>query len=73
VSLGLFFGGVDIFWGEETRLLPKGEHAVGLYERLVQEAAELSEDPNRERNERISAYVRNQPLPRATFASLPMM
>jgi hypothetical protein len=37
----------------------KGEHAVGLYERLVQEAAELSEDPNRERNERISAYVRN--------------
>jgi hypothetical protein len=37
----------------------KGEHAVGLYERLLQEAAELTEDPNRERNERISAYVRN--------------
>lgn len=32
---------------------------MGLYERLVQEAAELPEDPNRERNERISAYVRN--------------
>ena len=32
---------------------------MGLYERLVQEAAELTEDPNRERNERISAYVRN--------------
>jgi DUF1680 family protein len=37
----------------------RGEHAVGLYKRLVQEAAELTEDPNRERNERISAYVRN--------------
>jgi hypothetical protein len=23
VSLGLFFGGVDIFWGEESRLLPE--------------------------------------------------
>jgi hypothetical protein len=32
---------------------------VGLYERLVQEAAELPEDPNRERNERMSAYLRN--------------
>ena len=37
----------------------KGAHAVGLYERLVQEAAELPEDPNRERNERISAYLEN--------------
>jgi hypothetical protein len=32
---------------------------VGLYERLVQEAAELPEDPNRERNERMSAYLKN--------------
>jgi hypothetical protein len=32
---------------------------VGLYERLLQEAAELPEDPNRERNERMSTYLRN--------------
>ena len=32
---------------------------MGLYERLVQEAAELPEDPDRERNERMSAYLRN--------------
>ena len=32
---------------------------MGLYERLLQEAAELPEDPNRERNERMSAYLRN--------------
>jgi hypothetical protein len=37
----------------------RGEHIVGLYERLLQEAAELPEDPNRERNERMSAYLRN--------------
>ena len=30
-----------------------------LYERLLREAAELPEDPNRERNERMSAYLRN--------------
>jgi hypothetical protein len=43
----------------------KGEHAVGLYERLLQEAAELPEDPNRERNERMSTYMRNlrRPVP----------
>ena len=32
---------------------------MGLYERLLQEAAELPEDPNRERNESMSAYLRN--------------
>ncbi len=32
---------------------------MGLYERLRQETAELPEDPNRERNERMSTYVRN--------------
>ena len=32
---------------------------MGLYERLLQEAADLPEDPNRERNERMSAYLRN--------------
>jgi hypothetical protein len=32
---------------------------MGLYERLLQEAAELPEDPNRERNERISNYLRS--------------
>ena len=32
---------------------------MGLYKRLLQEAAELPEDPNRERNERMSTYVRN--------------
>jgi hypothetical protein len=32
---------------------------VGLYERLLQEAAQLPEDPNRERNERMAAYLRN--------------
>jgi hypothetical protein len=32
---------------------------MGLYERLLQEAAELPEDPNRERNERMSTYLRN--------------
>jgi hypothetical protein len=32
---------------------------MGLYERLLKEAAELPEDPNRERNERMSAYLRN--------------
>jgi hypothetical protein len=37
----------------------RGEHIVGLYERLLQEAAQLPEDPNRERNERMSAYLRN--------------
>jgi hypothetical protein len=38
---------------------------MGLYERLLQEAAELPEDPNRKRNERISAYLRSlrRPLP----------
>jgi hypothetical protein len=38
---------------------------VGLYERILQEAAELPEDPNRERNERMSAYLRNlrRPVP----------
>ncbi len=32
---------------------------MGLYERLLQEAAGLPEDPNRERNERMSAYLGN--------------
>ena len=32
---------------------------MGLYERLLREAAELPEDPKRERNERMSAYLRN--------------
>ena len=43
----------------------RGEHTVGLYERLLQEAADLPEDPNRERNERMSAYLRNlrRPVP----------
>jgi hypothetical protein len=38
---------------------------MGLYERLLQEAAELPEDPNRERNERISNYLKNlrRPIP----------
>jgi hypothetical protein len=38
---------------------------VGLYERLLQEAAELPEDPNRERNERMSTYLGNlrRPIP----------
>jgi hypothetical protein len=38
---------------------------MGLYERLLQEAAELPEDPNRERNERMFAYLRNlrRPVP----------
>jgi len=43
----------------------KGEYAVGLYERLLLEAAELPEDPNRERNERMSTYLGNlrRPVP----------
>jgi hypothetical protein len=41
----------------------RGEYAVGLYERLLQEAAELPESPNRERNERISAYLRSRKKP----------
>jgi hypothetical protein len=36
---------------------------VGLYKRLLQEAAELPEDPNRERNERMSAYLRSRKKP----------
>jgi hypothetical protein len=32
---------------------------MGLYERVLQEAAELPEDPNRKRNERMSTYLRN--------------
>ena len=32
---------------------------MGLYERLLQEAAQLPEDPNRKRNERMSTYLRN--------------
>jgi hypothetical protein len=38
---------------------------MGLYERLLQEAAELPEDPNEKRNERISNYLRSlrRPLP----------
>ena len=32
---------------------------MGLYERLLQEAAQLPEDPNRERNGRMAAYLRN--------------
>ena len=36
---------------------------MGLYERLLQEAAELPENPNRERNERISAYLRSRKKP----------
>ena len=36
-----------------------------LYERLLLEAAELPEDPNRERNERMSTYLQNlrRPVP----------
>jgi hypothetical protein len=43
----------------------RGEYAVRLYERLLQEAAELPEDPNLERNKRTSAYLRNlkRPVP----------
>jgi hypothetical protein len=39
---------------------------LGLYERLLQEAAELPEDLNQERNERMSAYLRNlrRPVPK---------
>ncbi len=38
---------------------------MGLYERLLQEAAELPENPNRERNERMSTYLKNlrRPVP----------
>jgi hypothetical protein len=38
---------------------------LGLYERLVQEGAKLPEDPNRERNERMSTYLGNlrRPVP----------
>jgi hypothetical protein len=38
---------------------------MGLYQRLLQEAAELPEDPNQKRNERISNYLRNlrRPIP----------
>ena len=38
---------------------------MGLYQRLLQEAAELPEDPNQKRNERISNYLRSlrRPLP----------
>lgn len=38
---------------------------MGLYERLVQEAAKLPEDPDRERNERMSTYLKNlrRPVP----------
>jgi hypothetical protein len=39
------------------------EHAVGLYERLVQEAAELPKDPNRNRNKRMSGYLRSRKKP----------
>jgi hypothetical protein len=43
----------------------RGEHEMGLYERLLQEAAALPEDPNRKRNERMSTYLRNlrRPIP----------
>jgi hypothetical protein len=43
----------------------RGEHTVGLYERLLREAAELPEDLNRERNERMNVYLRNlrRPVP----------
>jgi hypothetical protein len=41
-------------------LLPaRGEREMGLYERLLQEVAELPEDPNQKRNERMSAYLRS--------------
>jgi hypothetical protein len=38
---------------------------MGLYERLLQEAAELPENPNQERNKRMSAYLRSwkKPVP----------
>ena len=38
---------------------------MGLYERLLQEAAKLPEDPDRERNERMSTYLGNlrRPVP----------
>jgi hypothetical protein len=38
---------------------------VELYARLVQEAAKLPEDPDRERNERMSTYLKNlrRPVP----------
>ena len=32
---------------------------MGLYQRLLQEAAELPEDPNQKRSERISNYLRS--------------
>ena len=39
---------------------------MGLYKRLLQEAAELPEDLNQERNERMSSYLRNlrRPVPK---------
>jgi hypothetical protein len=44
---------------------------VRLYERLLQEAAELPEDPNRERNERMSTYLRNlrRPVPEGGYVT----
>jgi hypothetical protein len=44
---------------------------MGLYERLLQEAAELPEDPNQKRNERISAYLRNlrRPIPEGGYVT----
>ena len=38
---------------------------MGLYQRLLQEAAALPEDPNRKRNQRMSTYLRNlrRPIP----------
>ena len=46
-------------------LLPERSTRMGLYEQLLQEATQLPEDPNRERNRRISAYLRSlrRPLP----------
>ena len=44
---------------------------MGLYERLLQEAAELPEDPNRKRNERMSTYLRNlrRPIPEGGYVT----
>lgn len=36
---------------------------MGLYERLLQEAAELPEDSNRDRNKRMSGYLRSRKKP----------
>src|SRR5215212_1505476 len=44
---------------------------MGLYQRLLQEAAALPEDPNQKRNERMSTYLRNlrRPIPEGGYVT----